>query len=115
MLIQADRENTLFIALKRSRNLYTLYECGLVSYLTELYGRPEAIVLFGSYARGEDTEQSDIDVVVITPKKLSCNLDKYEKKLQRKIQVKELLKEDIPSEFTTTLINGIVLSGYLQL
>jgi len=42
---------------------------GLIALLKDKYEEPEAIVVFGSYARGEDTSESDIDIAVVTKKK----------------------------------------------
>ncbi len=114
LLVKADRESSRFLALKRCLNLYSLTECGLVEYLVESYGRPAAIVLFGSYSRGEDIEQSDIDIAVITDRKLNLEYARFEKPLQRHIRVVELKAGDIGVEFRNTLSNGIVLYGYLQ-
>ncbi len=114
LLVKADRESARFIALKRCLNIYSLTECGLVDYLVESYGRPAAIVLFGSYSRGEDTEQSDIDIAVITGKKIDLDYSRFEKPLQRHIKAVELKGGEIEDEFRNTLANGIVLYGYLQ-
>jgi predicted nucleotidyltransferase len=48
------------MALKRSLNLYSLYSCDLVSSLVEFYRIPECIILFGSYAKGEDTKENKL-------------------------------------------------------
>lgn len=115
VLAQANRENPLFIALKRSYNLFALHQSGLIESITDAYGRPEAIILFGSYSRGEDTEQSDIDIAVFTAKHLDLQLSPFEKKLGRKIRVQELQKDSVNKEFLTTLANGIVVEGYFDL
>ncbi len=113
-LLKAKREQ-LFISLKRSFNLHQLSKSGLLPHVIEKYGNPQAIILFGSYSRGEDTEQSDIDIAIITKRHLSLNISLYEKKLSRKIKILELSKEHIEKEFWQTLANGIVLYGYLEL
>ncbi|MBI2144066.1 nucleotidyltransferase domain-containing protein [Candidatus Woesearchaeota archaeon] len=114
VLVRADRESKLFLALKRSHNLFRLYKSGLVSYLVDNYTRPEAVVLFGSYSRGEDTETSDVDIAVITSSRRENFLAGFEKVLRRKVRVIEMRKAEASDEFWNTLINGIVLCGYLQ-
>jgi len=104
----------LFRALKRSYNLFSLYRSELVNELTEIYNKPEAIVLFGSYSKGEDTEESDIDIAVITERQKDVNLAVFERRLYRKIKVLEIQRPRIEKEFWNTLINGIVLYGYLE-
>jgi len=65
--IRARREDDLFKAIKMTHNLLTLHD--LADYLEKEYHHPEAIVVFGSYAKGEDIEKSDIDVAIITNKR----------------------------------------------
>jgi predicted nucleotidyltransferase len=114
-LVSANRDNILFKALKRTYNIYSLYSSNLVQALIEEYNHPETIILFGSYSRGEDTEQSDIDIAVITKRTTKINFAEFEKKLRRKISIKELQKEKIEKEFNITLANGIVLDGYFDM
>ncbi|MFW6376278.1 MAG: winged helix-turn-helix transcriptional regulator, partial [Thermoplasmatota archaeon] len=40
-----------------------LHQKRLVDHLNEVLSNPDAIVLFGSAARGEDIEESDIDIL----------------------------------------------------
>ncbi len=114
VLVKANRDYELFRALKRSYNLFALHKSGLVSHLVDIYGRPAAIVLFGSFSRGEDTESSDVDIAVVTKKGINADLSLFEKQLQRKIRITEISIEAMDSEFAITLANGIVLSGYLE-
>lgn len=49
------------------------------------YSNP-VIILFGSYAKGEDIENSDIDLYIQTPSKKELRTEKFEKLLKRKVQ-----------------------------
>ncbi|MAF35582.1 hypothetical protein CL622_00500 [archaeon] len=115
ILVQANREHPGFKTVKRSHNLLALYKSGIIEYLVEQFRQPGVIVLFGSYSRGEDTEQSDIDIAVFTSKHPTLNLVKFEKKLGRTVAISELLPATVKKEFWHTLANGIVLYGYLEL
>tara|TARA_Y100000310_G_scaffold313181_1_gene361225 strand:- start:4452 stop:4985 length:534 start_codon:yes stop_codon:yes gene_type:complete len=115
VLINANRDYELFYPLKKSYNLFSLYESGLINKLVEEYTRPEAIILFGSYSKGEDTEESDIDIAIITKRKNKIDLSSFEKKFSRKIKIYELDLDKIEKEFINTLANGIILSGYLEI
>lgn len=110
---QASR-NEKFIQLKRAYNLHSIFNSGLLNFLKDKYEEPEAIVLFGSYSKGEDITQSDIDIAVITRKHKELNLAKFENKLARKIKIYEIRTETAEKEFLNTLANGIVLHGYLK-
>ncbi|VVB86432.1 Winged helix-turn-helix DNA-binding protein [uncultured archaeon] len=115
VVYNGNYENQKFMALKRSFNLYSLYSCGLVSALVDFYKIPEVVVLFGSYAKGEDTRESDIDIAIMTGIKEYPQLDIYEADLKRKISLH--LIENTKNEekgFINSLANGIVLYGYLE-
>ncbi len=112
---RGNYDNEKFIALKRSLNIYDLYASGLVSRLVDFYGVPECVCLFGSYAKGEDIKESDIDLAIVTSNKKLPDLSTYEETLKRKISihlVKDVKKED--AGFINSLANGIVLYGYLE-
>jgi len=73
---------------------------------------PKAIVLFGSYLRGEDIESSDIDLFVLSQNKKDLNLSNFELSLNRKINVlfaKNL--SDLDMNIQTKIKNGFVLEG----
>lgn len=103
-----------FFHLKLCYNLLALYESGLISFLRQEYEEPEAIVLFGSYAHAEDISASDVDVAVITGRNVSPDLSKFEKKLNRKINVYGIKIGECEKEFLNGLANGIVLHGFLR-
>jgi predicted nucleotidyltransferase len=74
------------------------------------------IVLFGSYARGEDIENSDIDVYIQTPSKKEITEEKFEKVLKRKIQIfhYKSLREISNPHLRNNIINGVILNGFLE-
>ena len=113
--VTANRDNPLFITLKRLRNFRQLMLSGLVEYLNEQYGTPEAIILFGSYNRGEDLTKSDIDIAIVTKREVHPNLSKFEKLLKRKIQLFEIDLKTVGKDLLTNLTNGVVLRGYLAI
>src|SRR3989338_5852151 len=46
-------------------NVYEAYNHGLKEHILDAVGRnPKAIILFGSYRKGDDNEESDIDIAV---------------------------------------------------
>ncbi len=105
----ANRENEDFIFYKRVYNLYSLKN--LSRYLISLYW-PKLLILFGSYARGEDIEESDIDLLIVSKVKKEVNLKGVEKKLKRKINLLVIDKlEKLDKNFIKKIYNGIVLYG----
>ena len=64
---------------------------------------PDAIVLFGSAARGEDIEDSDIDLLVIA-KETGIDLGRFEERIQRRISIHfEPKISEIPKELLNML------------
>lgn len=112
--IEMNRDNPNIIQMKRTDNLRRLYESGLVDLLEEsLPG--SAIIVFGSYSRGEDLSGSDIDIAVIGRKEKNLDLTEFEKHFERKISIMfETNAENLNPEIANSLINGIVISGYFS-
>ena len=103
-----------FKTYKKTDIIIRLFESGLIDYIDEEVS-PDVIILFGSASRGEDIEQSDIDIFVLAKEK-EINLDKFEKILKRKINVLfEHRIKNIPEELLNNISNGIVLRGYLKI
>ena len=108
-IVKANLENKNFQRLKRASNLTKLYSCGLVDFLN--IGNPQSIICFGSYSRGEDLENSDIDIASIGGKGKSTL--KFERFLCRGISVHDINMKKVSEEFKSNLYNGIVLEGAL--
>lgn len=66
-LFKANREYLLFRQAMLSYNIEKLLDSGVIDRLLEL--RPTSISLYGSFARGENDEDSDMDILVIAEKK----------------------------------------------
>lgn len=115
--IKLNRENKKVFTLKRIHNLASLYENGFVSYLSDAFPGA-ALVLFGSYSRGNDTEESDIDIAVIgyVERRVDKALEPFEQKLKRRIQIHFFKSiKDIHKNLRENIINGIVLKGAMKL
>ena len=113
--IKANLGADTYIFYKKIFNLYRLERYAIIEQLKRTF-HPETIVLFGSFARGEDIEESDVDILIITNRKeVEIDLDAYEKLLNRKINLHVLSSlEKSSSEFKNSIANGIVLHGYLK-
>ncbi|MFB6216818.1 MAG: nucleotidyltransferase domain-containing protein [Candidatus Aenigmatarchaeota archaeon] len=104
-----------FQDLKRIYNLDSLYSLEIIEKLEKaLY--PEAIVLFGSYEKGEDIKNSDIDIAVINGRDVDMDLEEYEEILGRSINL-HFIKDpgEADENFMNSLANGTLLSGHLDL
>ena len=86
LLIELNRDNHQMMQLKRADNLKQIYETGFADFI-EKECAGATIIIFGSYSRGEDTINSDIDIAVIGREEKNISLEKYENMLERKINI----------------------------
>lgn len=104
-----------FQSIKEIYNYWKLQNSGLIDFL-EKELRPEAIVLFGSFERGEDRKGSDIDIAVIKGRSKNLDLSEYEENLlSRDIElhnIENLKQSDI--NFRNSLANGKTLYGFIE-
>jgi predicted nucleotidyltransferase len=113
--IELNRDNQKVIEFKRADNLKQIYESELSDFLEKEFAGA-TIILFGSYSRGEDIVNSDIDIAVVGRKEKKINLEKYEKMLEREIRINfydEFKK--IHKNLKENLCNGIILIGGVEL
>ncbi len=115
VLFSADRSSKKFILEKRLFNIKQIYESGLIDYLIKEYNNP-LVVLFGSFSKGEDIENSDIDLYIETPSKKDIRLNKFELILNKKIQIfrHSNIKQISNVYLANNIINGIILNGFLE-
>ncbi len=113
--VQLNRDSKRVLRLKRVENLNCLYESNLVDFLHDHF--PGAtIILFGSYAFGDDTTASDIDIAVVGSKEKELDLKTFEKNLERTININYYSSfKSIDVHLRNSLLNGIVLEGFIEL
>ncbi|MEK6963849.1 MAG: nucleotidyltransferase domain-containing protein [Nanoarchaeota archaeon] len=109
---QANTENPFYIFYKKHHLLEKLHHSGLIDYLVEKT-TPKALVLFGSCAKGEYTEKSDIDLF-IQSSPTPLNLKRF--KLQHEISLffePDLSK--LSTELRNNILNGILIYGAIRI
>lgn len=113
--IKLNRDNKRVFELKRVENLKLTYESGLIDFLEDKF--PGAlIILFGSYSRGEDISNSDIDIAIIGVKEKEVDLSKYEKIFKREIFLHYYKNiKDIHKNLKESILSGIVFVGGIEL
>ena len=111
---KSEIDGEKFREYKKIGILFELNDSGLTDFLWDELS-PKAIILYGSFAKGESLEESDIDLFIIGKEK-KIRLEEFEKKLERKIHLMfDDNPKNIPNELKNNLINGIVLKGYLKM
>lgn len=113
--IELNRDSQYVVGLKRADNIKQIYESGLVQFLYDKF--PEAnIILFGSYAFGEDDLESDIDLAIIGAKTTEVDLSTFQKLLERQIIINYYSSfKTIEKNLLNNLLSGILLKGAIEL
>lgn len=109
--IFGNTENENFRKLKRIYNIF--YLSNITESIIKEF-RPNAVVVFGSYSKGEDTEDSDIDIFVDSVVKKEIDLEKFEKELGRNIHLHVSEIKKVPDDLRKNIINGIILYRFLE-
>jgi predicted nucleotidyltransferase len=131
--IKANQQNWFFLRSKMVFNLNFIYQSGLVEFLNEFYKNPKAIILFGSFRRGDDITSSDIDIAIEVDEECeSAVLDfvnvlkaekkdkeaelvnSIEKEIKRKFQLFIFNRKNVDLHVFNNIANGIVLYGFLE-
>ena len=112
LLFSANNESRLFTQLSRAYFAHHLKKIGLTGQLEKELISP-LIILFGSFAKAEINENSDLDIAIFTPSQKEIPLEKHEEQLGRSIQVfifknKGAVKN---KELLNNILNGVIIAG----
>jgi len=106
-----NRENSLFKKLQQA--YYQQLFSKLVEFLEGEFITP-IIILFGSFAKVELNENSDIDLAIFSISKKKISLKTFEKKLGREIQLLIFKdRDDLKNnpELLHNILNGVIIGG----
>lgn len=118
--IKANLSNWHYLRNKIVYNLNFAYNSGLIEYLTDHFKNPKAIVLFGSFRKGEDLSSSDIDIAIESNEVKEHQiiglreLSELEKVIGRKIQIHLFNRKNIEISIFNNIANGVLLWGFLE-
>ena len=118
-MYSSNTENLYYKEYKKIYNRFKLIESGLLDFLKKEFSLP-TIILFGSYERGEDNENSDVDIFILTETKKDINLENYEKKIKKRIQLQIMAKNEFLKakkdnpDLINSIINGTILNGFIE-
>lgn len=105
---------------KIAYNLMLVYESSIVDEIRKEIQNPLAIVLFGSYRKGDDNERSDIDIAVEVLDNKDLRIIEfgvfpsfgYRKDV--KVNLHLFSRKKIDANLFANISNGIVLYGFLE-
>ena len=115
-LYRANLESDLYRDKKVYYNIRKLKDSGFIEALNQFYLWP-AIIVYGSTSNGLDTENSDIDLVIISEKVEEFpDLKNFEKKFRKEIHIfnfKEV--KDIKNDnLLNSMANGYIIQGMVE-
>lgn len=108
--VRFNRDSDGAKRLKQVINLEAFRRSGVLDEIVETFSYPETVVLFGSFAKGEDVERSDIDIAVISTEEG----DVEGSILERDVSLHVFNPGEVPGNMVESLANGIVLYGHLE-
>jgi len=120
LFFKANTKSTAFKDKKLFYNIQKIRNSGLIEQLNDKYN-PEAIILFGSFAKADNIITSDVDILVVTPSKKEINLEKFERKLKHQVQLFLHSKKELETmkasnkNLLNNFVNGIVLEGFWEI
>ncbi len=97
-----------------------LYEAGVINQIAEIAGNPKAIILFGGYRKGDDTDKSDIDLAVelVGNEELKIihlgNLPELGFRKNIPVNLHIFSRNKIDLNLFANIANGIVIAGFLE-
>jgi len=117
--IKSNQTNWDFVKYKIIFNLGLIYQSNVVEFLMDYFRNPKAIILFGSFRKGEDITNSDIDIAIevddIKYKTIELReFAPFEKFLGKKIQMHLFNRKAVDINVFNNIANGIVLAGFLE-
>lgn len=115
-LYKADLDSDKYRDLKVYYTIRQLKDTGLIKAINRFYLKP-TIILFGSSSKGMDTENSDVDILIITENKKQLPETKiFEQRLKRKIQlfIHKNINEIKNEHLINNILNGITLQGNIR-
>ncbi len=74
------------------------------------------MIVFGSFAKGEDTHKSDIDIAVVGAKGKDIDLSGFEKIFMKEVRINFYKSfKEINKELKGNILGGIILSGWIEI
>ncbi len=109
IFFRINKEN--FMSQSISRMYWQCKLKNLIKFLEKKY-YSHGLILFGSISKLENTKESDLDICILTDLKKDVNVEIFEKKMGKKIQLfKYQGINKIPNNLRINIINGHILSG----
>jgi len=118
--ISCNKNHKYNFTKKIAYNLLYIYSSDIVEKIHQFISNPRAIILFGSYRKGDDTEKSDLDIAVevldndnLKIKQLGI-IKKFGYRQNVVVNLHIFSRNKIDLNLFSNIANGIVLEGFLE-
>jgi len=118
--ISCNKNHIYNYSKKISYNLMMVYESGIIEEIHKIIPNPKNIILFGSYRKGDDDENSDIDIAIEIigneePKIHELGvISKFAYRKDVLVNLHIFSRNKIDINLFSNIANGIVLEGFLE-
>lgn len=118
--ISCNKDHIYNYSRKIAYNLIMIYESTILEEVHKLIENPRAIILFGSYRKGDDTENSDIDIAIeiLNDKELKIIelgiIPSFVYRKNVKVNLYIFSRDKIDLNLFSNISNGIILEGFLE-
>ncbi|MBI2672747.1 nucleotidyltransferase domain-containing protein [Candidatus Woesearchaeota archaeon] len=118
--ITCNKDHIYNYTKKIAYNLMLIYSADIIERVYKIVKNPKAVVLFGSYRKGDDTEKSDLDIAVEIIDNKDVQIVElepipqlgYRKNIPVNLYIFSRKKIDL--NLFANIANGIVLEGFLE-
>ncbi|MFH1432554.1 MAG: nucleotidyltransferase domain-containing protein [archaeon] len=118
--ISSNKDHPRLYQRKISYNLGMIYESGILEEIHRQIPNSKAIILFGSYRKGDDNEKSDIDIAVEVLDDEDVRIfevgiiPQLGYRINVPVNVHVFSRNKIDLNLFANIANGIVLEGFLE-
>jgi predicted nucleotidyltransferase len=118
--IKCNKNNIYNKSKKLAFNLQLIYDSDILSKVNKKFPNAQAIILFGSYRKGDDIDKSDIDIAInlIGNNQLKIEelgtIEKFGNRKNVMVNLYIFCNQEIKNNLFSNIVNGIVLDGFLE-
>lgn len=118
--IFCDQNHEFNFSKKLTFNLSMIYQSNILNEIKKIINNPRAIILFGSYRRGDDSDSSDIDIAVevIDEQDLTIIplgiIKQFGYRKNVKVNLHVFTRDNVDINLFSNIANGILLDGFLE-
>ncbi|MBI4173728.1 MAG: nucleotidyltransferase domain-containing protein [Candidatus Aenigmarchaeota archaeon] len=117
--ISCNQDHFYNFSRKISYNLIAVYESGILAAVHAKIPNPKAVILFGSYRKGDDTDKSDIDIAVEVLGDVEVDvieLGEINVGFRENVPVNLHIfsRKSVDINLFANIANGILLEGFLE-